>query len=344
MDVTVRVPAIEKLLDITVSGVASIAGPALAPWRARREAEAKLVTERADADARVIVAEGDAAVLSVIAEAYGHAQELLAPGVTMDVELAIAGKVEQRGRLLEARWQKNLGAIVGQAAAELKDDEVEDSEQNDDWAAYFFEHARHVSSEEMQTLWARILVGEVERPGSTSLLTLGVLRELDQKAAASFQRLCSVTVSFVPDGKVLLDARGPSLAGDAGDNALRSYGLGFNELNLLSEHGLIISDYNSWYDYKLSVGVAAPGDSPQILRIPFRFQNRFWVLEPTQVRPNDQELRIAGVALTRAGRELSQVVDLEPQNEYLLELRKFFEQRHLRMVELAGMEPHFLSR
>ncbi len=338
MDVTVRVPAIEKLLDITVSGVASIAGPALAPWRARREAEAKLITERADADARIIVAEGDAAVLSVIAEAYGHAEGLLQPGVTMDAELAIADKIEQRGRVLEARWSKNLGAIVGQAAAELKDGEVEDGEENDDWAAYFFEHARHVSSEEMQTLWARILAGEVERPGSTSLLTLGVLRELDKEVAASFQRLCSLAVSIAPDDKSILDTRVPSLGGNAGDNALRSYGLAFGTLNLLSEHGLIISDYNSWYDYRLAVGVASAAST---LRIPFRFQNRSWVLEPSQVRAEDQELRIAGVALTRAGRELSRVVEIEAQNDYMVELTKFFDQHHLRMVESPSTEPHF---
>ena len=46
----------------------------------------------------------------------------------------------------------------------------------------------------------------------------------------------------------MLDARVPSLGGNAAQNSLEAYGLGFGNLNVLNEHGLIIADYNSWFD------------------------------------------------------------------------------------------------
>ena len=48
----------------------------------------------------------------------------------------------------------------------------------------------------------------------------------------------------------ILDARVPSLGRSAGENSLQQFGLSFRELNILNEHGLIIGEYNSWYDMK----------------------------------------------------------------------------------------------
>ena len=238
----------------------------LAPWRARREAEAKRIAARGDADVLAILAEGQAGALPVIVEAQESArQQLMAPGVTVEGELTIAEVIEQRLHFQEEKRQRNISAIVSQAAAELTADEVEDHETNHDWTARFFNEAQDVSSEEMQVLWAKILAGEVGRPGSTSIRTLGVLRDLDRSAAKTFRRLCSTAVSFRPDGSSILDARVPSLGANVSDNGLRRYGLGFGDLNVLNEHGLIISNYDSWYDYKLCIGVphGAPSQTPK---------------------------------------------------------------------------------
>ena len=343
MDVTVRVPAIEKLLDLTASGIGAIAGPMLATWRASREAEAKRIAARGDADVLAILAEGQAGALPVIAEAQESARLLLSgPGVTIEGEMAVAGAIEQRVRFQEEKRQRNISAIFSQAAAQLPDEEVADSEPDHDWAARFFNEAQDVSSEEMQALWAKVLAGEVERPGSTSLRTLGVLKDLDREAARIFRKLCSTSVSIRPNGSTFLDARVPSMDGQPGSNSLREHGLGFLDLNILNEHGLIISEYNSWYDYRMCVGVPHGGPG-QVFRIPFWFQNRFWVLESNSEQRRDGEFRVSGVALNRAGQELSRVVDLEPNAEYREQLTSFFEKRGFRMVEVTTMQPHILS-
>ena len=43
VDVNLEVPTLEKLADYAASGIGAVAVPMLAPWRARKEAEARLI-------------------------------------------------------------------------------------------------------------------------------------------------------------------------------------------------------------------------------------------------------------------------------------------------------------
>ena len=81
----------------------------------------------------------------------------------------------------------NIQSIVGQAIEQMPE-QVPDTPVDHDWTARFFDNAKDVSNEEMQKLWAKLLAGEVERPGSASLRTLSILREMTQKEAELFAR------------------------------------------------------------------------------------------------------------------------------------------------------------
>ncbi len=339
MEVTVRVPAIDKLLDITASGIGAIAGPMLAPWRARREAEAKKIAARADANILAVLAEGQAGALAVIAAAQESArQQLTAPGVLVEGELTIAEAVEQRVRFQEEKRQRNISAIVSQATEQLTTDEVEDYEPDHDWTARFFNEAQDVSSEEMQLLWAKVLAGEVERPGSTSLRTLSILRDLDRQTAVLFQVFCSAAVVFSRSGESIADMRVPLLGGHPGANSLAEYDMNYDALNVLNEHGLIISGYNSIFDYRICIGVTDGAGNR--VRFPFDFQNRRWVLEPFGQPKFDEPFDLDGVAATRSGRELSRVISLEPMPKYTEALMEFFERHELRMVQFGTEAPY----
>ena len=91
----VNLPAIEKLVDYAASGIGSVAGSMLAPWKARQEAKAKL-----------IAAEGDATILQIQADAQSKAREILVSRNT-DVtgELNITNKVKQRIQFQEQKRQ-----------------------------------------------------------------------------------------------------------------------------------------------------------------------------------------------------------------------------------------------
>ena len=341
MEIGPLVSGISKLADYAASGIGSVAGPTLASWKARREANAKLIAAKGEVEAQRILAEGQAHAIQIIANAQADTRAILvSPDATVQGQLDFGAAVTQRIQFQEEKRQSNIASVIDKAAHELGDGEVQDHEVDHDWTARFFNDVQDVSSEEMQQLWAKILAGEVERPGSSSTRTLSILRDLDQSTAALFRILCSACISLRPAENVFLDARATSLGGNAGANALQKYGLGFDNLNVLNEHGLIIADYNSYYDYRMSVRILLPGPSPTYLRIPFSFQRRRWVLEPTTQRPDNRELMVAGVALTRSGQELSRIVELQPIEAYVQDLTEFFRKQGLRMVESSIQEPH----
>ena len=77
-------------------------------------------------------------------------------------------------------------SVVEMATQDLKNTEVADHDVDHDWVARFFTDVQDITSEEMQRIWARILAGEVETPGRTSLHTLNILKNMSQRDAELF--------------------------------------------------------------------------------------------------------------------------------------------------------------
>ncbi len=309
--------AIAKLVEVVASGIGSVAGPILAPWKAKREGQAQ-----------VIVAENDARVLEIRTEAHMSARNHLAvktEGVTGEIELL--DSINERLQYQEQKRLANIRAVVGHAAMRLKNKAVPNDEPDHDWTARFFNDVQDVSSEKMQVLWGRILSGQVERPGSSSLRTLRVLRDLDKDTANLFARLCSVSMFLKHDGTVL-DARVAFLGGEPRSSSLAEFGLSFSSLNRLHEHGLIIAVYDSWRNYGTSI-VSNPRTQPPVL--PFEHQGRRWVLTSAKPRRPGEQWKLYGVALSLSGIELSSVVNRTPQPGYLARLEEFFRSEGLQM-------------
>lgn len=196
---------------------------------------------------------------------------------------------------------------------------------NPDWLNQFEQEARNVSTEEMQLIFGRILASEIQQPESFSIKAVKLVRELDSRTAALFRLFCSCCISLRA-GQHLLDARVPSLGGNAASNSLQSHGITFEHLNVLQEHGLIIADYNSQMGYEMCI--ARNGTVP----IGFTHQNRLWGLIPDEDRPADQKLPISGVMLTRVGKELLPIVDVQPSPNYTQALAEFFVKQKLKMI------------
>ena len=322
-----NVPAIEKLLDYAASGIGSVAGPMLASWRARSETQAKL-----------IAAEGDAKVLAIHAEAQSKAREILVSQDTdVTVELGITNKVKQRLLFQEQKRQYNIETVVRKAASHLGDKSVEDREPDHDWTARFFNDVQDVSSEEMQYLWAKVLAGEVERAGSTSTRTLGILKNLDQATANLFRKFCSACIFVGLDGD-FADGRVPSLGSSAASNSLQDYGLNFAALNLLNENGLIITAYDSIVEFKYCLMIVKNNKTIYI-DIPFTFQRKYWVLTPNVQKNDKGSLSIDGVALTSSGLELSKILYLEPMDKFAQDLITYFQKKKFDMNEVCSPMP-----
>lgn len=190
VEVVLKVSAIEKLMDYTASGIGATAGPLFRPWQAYMEGHAKRISARADADA-----------LSIIAQAQSDARQyLMAPGADVQGAVEITHEnIMQRIEFQEKKRLVNIASVVESAAEELIDKEVTNHEPDPDWTARFFDCVQDVSSEHMQKLWAKILSGEVENPGRTSLRTLDTLRNMTKRDAELFERLAG----FVIDGEFI---------------------------------------------------------------------------------------------------------------------------------------------
>ena len=58
---------------------------------------------------------------------------------------------------------------------------------------------------------------------------------------------------------------------------------------------------------------------------------------PLPERDNKMELRLSGVVFSEVGRELFHIVDQEPMPEYTEDLKKFFAEQNLSMIEVNNL-------
>lgn len=294
--------AIEKLIDYTASGIGSTASFVFSRMAARRDAEARLISAKGEASARIALAESQADTMRIIAKAQAQARStLISPEAVVSGEVTFGDLVEQRIQFQEQKRQSNIESVVQQAALELEDKEVQDHEVDHDWTARFFNDVQDVSSEEMQRLWAKILAGEVQRPGSTSLRAMNILKGLDRTTAILFRTLCSSRMTpliGLQGGNAIQVGTDivPTLDGRATGNSLKEYGLSYESLNRLNEHGLIVPEYNStWTNLVVDAGSS---NSPRWSSIAFGFQNHVWVFVPVDEREGNFNIDVSGILLT----------------------------------------------
>jgi hypothetical protein len=235
------------------------------------------------------------------------------------------------------RERANLDQIAEIAVAELSGPEEhataaeEAPPISDDWLNNFETEASQLSSEDMQRMFGKILAGEIRRPSSYSIRTVKLMAQLDRPAATLFKLLCSLAVCLRnPVTGQVYDARVVSFEGSAAQNSLASYGLSFNELNVLEEYGLIISDYNSYSDY-----IAAVASHGKVLATLYHAGQDLGLAPKDEADPPKAPLRLNGVQLTRSGREMLPIVDIEPNIAYTKALRSHFDKLNLTVIPVT---------
>ena len=106
--------------------------------------------------------------------------------------------------------------------------------------------------------------------------------------------------------------------GNASHNSLSPFGLDFGALNRLNEAGLIIADYNSRCGMSTPVNLA--GATYDLVLNPMSPE-----LREAKVKEIGEKLQtVEGVAFTRAGGELRQIVALRLNPEYFNRLQQSF--------------------
>lgn len=303
-DLNLSVPAIEKLLDYTASGIGAVAGPVLLPWKAHFEGKAKRIAATSEADALKIISQAQASARSY----------LVSPDADVRGTVEMTREdVEQRIEFQERKRHANIASVVRGAAEGLGGESVSEHEPDPDWTARFFDGAQDVSSEELQELWARILAGEIESPGRTSLRTLSILRDMTQREARQFSDLMQFLISgFVFDEGI------QQILGDRGGSAMVH----------LDHVGLFHSDFGVSPVMKLDdQGIHMATHHGHMLVIEGAPQSEVNLLECT--------------SLTSSGKELARFCKHSPNLEYLSEFAKFLSKQNcqVKIAPIVGTDP-----
>ena len=317
LTLTVKVPAIDKLIDYAAIGVGGIAGPLLAPWKASREGQARLIAAQADSDVRNVQARADANALSIIAEAQSEARAFARPSGG-DVRTTTRITREDIAQSFEFQRRKriaNVRSVLEDTADSLGDGKVAEHTPDPDWTARFFDAVQDVSSGDMQKLWARILAGEVERPGRTSLRTLDTLRNMTKTDAERFSSACAFAIG---DGIVCYEPRVVK-----GFPALK-YG------NMLHLEGCGLLNVSGNHAMNLSFG----HDAHECL---MRYQNGMLVITWEQSGRGEVTFPVKCVVLSSAGKELLQLTHRRPNMDYLRAFSMFLKERNCRLDYLSDV-------
>lgn len=252
----------------------------------------------------------------------------------IDVPMEYISKASSKYASKIIKEQLNLDEVTLNAARELSSSNIEEensktpeNEIDDDWLNEFESHARVKSSEDMKLIFGKILSGEISKPGTFSIRTLRLVSQLDNQAAKLFQLLCSQSVSINFE-TLIFDARVVSFSGSASSNSISQFGLSFDNLNVLQEYGLIISDYNSSMTYAPCIA-----NESNTISVFITYNNRRYGLVPIDKEKYDKKLSLNGVAFTKAGKELLSIIPLQESENYTKALNKYLEGKFLKMVE-----------
>ena len=87
------------------------------------------------------------------------------------------------------RYNQNRRNITTKALPQLDESATPENIETD-WIVNFFDQCRLVSDDRMQVLWANILAGEANQPGSYSRRTVNFVASMDKRDAELFTALC----------------------------------------------------------------------------------------------------------------------------------------------------------
>lgn len=262
----VNLGKLSKPADTLIKKVSSAVGGIFEPWQIKRVA-------KAEAEANLIKADSEIKITDL------HRR-------------AMHRFVEE-----EASRQENMETITEKAIPQLEGDS-DPSKMEDDWVTNFFDKSRIVSDGEMQDLWASILAGESNSPGTYSKRTVNFLGDLDKKDADFFQALCRFGWGVGKFSPLIFDTN---------DKIYNDHGVNFETLSHLDSIGLI--QFNG-------IGGFERTGLPKTFNVAYCGKP----LSLTMEQDADNKLPLGKVILTKVGQELAticKVPGVEGFDEYV---------------------------
>lgn len=231
--------------------------------------------------------------LGTIINAHGEAkaQSILAKKkAELDAEVEILRmqgekKVAQYVMARNNQRMENVSEILAKAEQQFTPNEEVSSEPVDkDWMNRFLDIAETISDNEMRELWARTLSGEVKKPGTYSLRTLDVLRNITKKEAE------------------LIVKASPYLLFDFGLLCIESFALNLSDKISLNDMGIVCGED--------LVRKCPVGENPGIILL-----NRDSLLRI--YAPKSIIIEVKSIKLTTAGREIMNMIQVQNNQKFI---------------------------
>ena len=138
----------------------------------------------------------------------------------------------------ELMKQQRIESVYNQAYRLLEEEpDVPDTPVDPDWIIRLCNSVEDISSPKMQEIWAKVLANEVKTPGSFSLRTLNVLKNLTQKETALFERISPFVLQSSRDGEKTFD----DCYILANTEIYKKHGITFPDIMIMDEAGLMSS-------------------------------------------------------------------------------------------------------
>ena len=166
-------------------------GQLLLPWQivrvAQAESKAELIKSEAKANSIKIIGQAISEYPELGIKFNGNLEELNINNTDLK---ALETRANIRINQQQLRKQKNLENVVGKAYNELIGKKLDSNvEIDEDLIIRFFDDAENISDDQVQTLWARILAGEVLKPRTYSYRFLSVLKNISKQEFDIIQKV-----------------------------------------------------------------------------------------------------------------------------------------------------------
>ena len=194
----------------------------------------------------------------------------------------------------EAKKQDNIEKITEKAIPQLEDS-AKPQDIEDDWITNFFDKCRIISDGEMQSLWAKVLSGEANSPGSFSKRTVNFLGSLDKADAHLFTSLCGFGWFIGEFAPLILNVQ---------ESIYNNKGINFKSLTHLDNIGLL--SFNNISGFKR-------------LGFPKRI-TIFYYGTPLNLEfqtPENNDLEMGKVLLSKTGQQLSKICGSNPVDGFI---------------------------
>ncbi|MXX96766.1 MAG: DUF2806 domain-containing protein [Rhodothermaceae bacterium] len=273
--------------------------------------------------------------LKLLAENQSEALKVLIPPDTVaSREIEIGNTIRQKIVFQETRKLDNVMSTSMKAVPLLQGKKPPDVEPDHDFVAEFFSCVQNVSSDQMQEIWARLLAGKIMHPGSYSIRTVTVLKNMDTHVADVFAKFCSQCFRAPRMGPFArgfaLNPRGSRPAA----GVLHKAGLEYHEKMLLNEYGLTTF-----------AGIPAIDLDRLVLRQDNNnvywpeFQGKEWLLIAENPESTTSHTgKIDSDMLSTAGNQLFSLVKVVSDDSYLAAMRKFLRASGILLVDLDTLE------